>query len=161
MILGTKVRYAVMAMVELAGYEPGQPATLSELAEAQEITVPYLEQIFSKLKQGGLVTSIRGPGGGYILAKAASDIRISDILQAVDESLKMTRCEGHNKGGCMSGKTRCLTHDLWEGLEAQIYRYLHGITLADVRKKGGFRIQDSGFTISFPISESRIPNLES
>lgn len=135
MILGTKARYAVMAMVELAGREAGKPVGLADLAASQEITVPYLEQIFSKLRKQGLVVSVRGPGGGYALARAASDIPISDIVQAVDESLRMTRCESHSKEGCMSTKARCITHDLWEGLGAQIYNYLHSMSLADVRNK--------------------------
>lgn len=136
MILGTKTRYAVMAMVELAGREPGRPVALAELAAAQEITVPYLEQIFSKLKKRGLVRSIRGPGGGYTLAHESEDIRIGDIVNAVEESVKMTRCGKHGKpGGCMSSKARCLTHDLWEGLEQQISGYLSSVTLADVRNR--------------------------
>ena len=136
MLLGTKARYAVMAMVELAGYEPGMPVTLAQLAEKQEFTVPYLEQIFSKLKQAGLVKSVRGPGGGYVLAAPAASVRISDIVQAVDESLKMTRCANESPQGCMSAGTRCLTHDLWEGLERHIFQYLHGVTLADVLSRG-------------------------
>jgi Rrf2 family transcriptional regulator, iron-sulfur cluster assembly transcription factor len=135
MILGTKTRYAVMAMVELAGREAKTPVALSELAESQEITVPYLEQLFSKLRQSGLVKSVRGPGGGYLLAKPAEHIAILEIVQAVDESMKMTRCNGHSKNGCMATKARCLTHNLWEGLEKQIYGYLHSVTLADVRSR--------------------------
>lgn len=138
MLLGTKTRYAVMAMVELAGRDANKPVTLAELAQTQEITLPYLEQIFSKLKQCGLVKSVRGPGGGYVLARHAGDIRIFDIVQAVDESVKMTRCDKHLKnapGGCMSTGSRCLTHDLWEGLEHRIYTYLHSISLADVRSR--------------------------
>src|SRR5690348_14029899 len=127
MILGTKARYAVMAMVELAGREPGVPVALSELAEAQEITLPYLEQIFSKLKHAQLVESVRGPAGGYLLARGAGDIPISDIVNAVAESIKMTRCDTHEHGGCLSKKTRCLTHHLWEGLERQIEGYLQGV----------------------------------
>lgn len=134
MILGTKARYAVMAMVELAQRPPGVPVTLAELAQAQEITVPYLEQIFSKLKKHGLVRSVRGPGGGYALAKPAADIPISDVIQAVDESLEMTRCKNDSHKGCMSTRARCLTHNLWHGLEQQIYTYLNGVTLADVIK---------------------------
>jgi Rrf2 family iron-sulfur cluster assembly transcriptional regulator len=134
MILGTKARYAVMAMVELAGREPGVPVTLAELAESQEITLPYLEQIFSKLKNNGLVQSVRGPGGGYVLAHEASQIKMSDIVCAVEESIKMTRCETH-ESGCLTKKTRCITHHLWEGLENHIHGYLHGISLADVRQK--------------------------
>src|SRR5689334_10283753 len=111
MILGTKTRYAVMAMVDLAGRSAG-PVTLSELAQAQEITVPYLEQLFAKLKKSGLVKSVRGPGGGYVLAKAANEVLISDIVIAVEESMKMTRCDKHADHGCMSIRARCLTHDL-------------------------------------------------
>ena len=134
MILGTKARYAVMAMVELAGRAPGVPVSLAELATSQEITLPYLEQIFSKLKARGLVASVRGPGGGYVLAQEGSAITIAHIVCAVDESLKMTRCETH-ESGCLNKKTRCITHHLWEGLEKQIYNYLSGITLADMGKK--------------------------
>ncbi len=135
MILGTKARYAVMAMVELAGRDAGVPVSLAEIAGSQEITVPYLEQIFMRLKNGGLVQSVRGPRGGYILARAPEKIRISDIVEAADESLKMTRCEPHSESGCMSTKTRCMTHHLWEGLEAQMNNYLAGISLADVRSR--------------------------
>jgi Rrf2 family iron-sulfur cluster assembly transcriptional regulator len=134
MILGTKARYAVMAMVELAGRQPDKPVTLAELAQTQEITLPYLEQIFSKLKKVGLVQSVRGPGGGYVLGKPAGDTSIADIIRAVEESTKMTRCEAH-LGGCMASKTRCLTHHLWEGLEEKIDGYLEGISLADVRNR--------------------------
>jgi Rrf2 family iron-sulfur cluster assembly transcriptional regulator len=140
MILGTKARYAVMAMVELAGREPGVPVTLAELADAQEITLPYLEQIFSKLKNNELVKSVRGPGGGYALARDCKDISIADIVCAVDESLKMTRCETH-ESGCLTKKTRCLTHHLWEGLEKQIHGYLQAVSLADVRQKGAIMLK--------------------
>jgi len=134
MILGTKSRYAVMAMVELAGRESQRPVTLYELAESQEITLPYLEQIFSKLKQGGLVKSVRGPGGGYILARAPGKTLISDIVQAVEEPFKITRCDKKKKGdeGCMSNHAHCLTHELWGGLEKQIFDYLQSVSLADV-----------------------------
>ena len=136
MILGTKARYAVMAMVELAGRPEGVPVALSDIADSQEITLPYLEQIFARLKQQGLVQSVRGPGGGYVLSRDANGITISDIVLASDESLKMTRCESH-EAGCMSQKTRCVTHHLWEGLENQITNYLNGVTLAELagRKK--------------------------
>jgi Rrf2 family transcriptional regulator, iron-sulfur cluster assembly transcription factor len=135
MILGTKARYAVMAMVELAGREEGKPITLAELAEAQGITVPYLEQIFSKLKQKQMVKSVRGPGGGYVLAHNAEHIHIADIVQAVEESIKMTRCDKHSANGCMVGGSRCATHDLWDGLEGQIFGYLQSISLNDVQKR--------------------------
>lgn len=135
MILGTKARYAVMAIVELAGRDAGKPVSLAELAASQEITVPYLEQIFAKLRQAGLVKSVRGPGGGYVLAKPAEETWISDIVVAAEESLKMTRCESHKGDGCMAAKTRCMTHHLWEGLENQIFDYLHSISIADVRSR--------------------------
>lgn len=134
MILGTKSRYAVMAMVELAGRAPEEPVRLAELAEAQEITLPYLEQIFSKLKQAGLVRAVRGPGGGYVLSRASAAIYVGEIVSAVEESTKMTRCNNHSNHGCMNAGARCLTHDLWEGLEKHINDYLHSLTLADVRK---------------------------
>ena len=131
-ILGTKARYAVMAMVELASRTEGVPIALSQLADAQEITLPYLEQIFSKLRKQGLVQSSRGPGGGYVLAKAASEIDVAKIVFAVDESIKMTRCDSHDAGGCLSKKSRCYTHHLWEGLENHIEGYLQSVTLADI-----------------------------
>jgi Rrf2 family iron-sulfur cluster assembly transcriptional regulator len=167
MILGTKARYAVMAMVELAGREAGRPVALSELADSQEITVPYLEQIFAKLKSAGLVKSVRGPGGGYVLGKDAQLVDVAEIIRATEESLKMTRCDAASHEGCRATKTRCLTHDLWEGLERQIESYLSGITLADVRQKKGFGIQDSGFRVGSRqgakdfLPESRILNPES
>ncbi|MDE3060893.1 MAG: Rrf2 family transcriptional regulator [Pseudomonadota bacterium] len=144
MILGTKARYAVMAMVELARRGMGGPVNLAELAEAQEITVPYLEQIFNKLRRGGLVKSVRGPGGGYVLARQAAQIPVSDIVQAVDESLKMTRCSNHGETGCMASKARCLTHDLWDGLGRQIHDYLHAVSLADV---AAGRVKDKALAI--------------
>lgn len=139
MILGTKARYAVMAMADLAGRHAAAPVPITQLAESQEITVPYLEQIFSKLKQRGLLKSVRGPGGGYVLARPASEMPISDIVEAVEESIKMTRCESHGTAGCMARKERCITHHLWEGLSQQIYDYLNGISLEDVceRRLGG------------------------
>jgi len=141
MNLGTKARYAVMAMVELAQHDAKKPVTLAELAQAQEITVPYLEQLFTKLKKQGLVRSVRGPGGGYVLVKSAADTSILEIVQAVEESMEMTRCSklnnknGQSHHGCMSTRARCLTHDLWHGLELQIHYYLQGVTLADIVTK--------------------------
>ena len=151
MILGTKVRYAVMAMVDLAGHEPSKPVALAELAKRQEITLPYLEQIFSKLKHHGLVKSVRGPGGGYVLMQAPTDIAISDIVEAVEESMQMTRCDKHSSG-CMSTKARCLTHDLWEGLEAQIFDYLGSISLADVRNRKSLFKNQKMFGLNIPTS---------
>lgn len=135
MILSTKGRYAVMAMVDLAGQPAGKPVTVAAISERQEIPLAYLEQIFARLKKAKLVTSVRGPGGGYKLATAMEAISIAQIMLASDESIKMTRCDSHSHQGCMATKARCLTHDLWEGLSAQINLYLGSITLADVCKR--------------------------
>lgn len=132
MMLGTKGRYAVMALVDLAARGNEKPVTLAEIAEAQEIPLPYLEQIFNRLRKNGLVMSVRGPGGGYKLARSLEETFVSDIVCAVDESIRMTRCESHSAAGCMAGKVRCLTHDLWEGLGEQIYGYLRSISLRDI-----------------------------
>jgi Rrf2 family iron-sulfur cluster assembly transcriptional regulator len=130
--LSTKGRYAVMAMVDLASTSQGQPVSLADIAERQEISLSYLEQLFAKLRRGGLVSSVRGPGGGYLLAYAAEDTRVSDIILAVDEPIRATRCTPGQPFGCRSNKSRCLTHDLWEELGNQIYLYLSSVTLADV-----------------------------
>ena len=135
MILGTKARYAVMAMVDLAAQASDKPVRLAEIAARQEIPLAYLEQIFARLKASGLVKSVKGPGGGYRLARAVAELPISDIVVAADEQMKMTRCEVHSTGGCMATKARCLTHDLWDGLSEQIFNYFHSITLEDVVKR--------------------------
>lgn len=132
MILSTKGRYSVMAMVDLASHSEGKPIALAAIAERQEIPLAYLEQIFARLKRAGVVKSVRGPGGGYLLGKAADGISIADIMLAADEPMKMTRCESQSHNGCMATKARCLTHDLWEGLSSQIRLYLGSIMLADV-----------------------------
>ena len=132
MNLSTKGRYAVMAMVDLATQAPDKPVGLAGIAQRQEIPLAYLEQIFARLKKAGLVQSVRGPGGGYRLAKLASDMNVAEIMYAADEPIKMTRCESESNHGCMAAKARCLTHDLWEGLTAQMRHYLCSISLADV-----------------------------
>ncbi len=132
MKLGTKGRYAVMAMVDLAMYDNGRPTTLGEIAERQEISLSYLEQLFAKLRRAGLVKSIRGPGGGYRLAFDADSVRISDVIRAVDEPIRATRCQPGGPVSCVSKSSRCLTHDLWDELGHQIHLYLSSVTLADV-----------------------------
>ncbi len=132
MILSTKGRYSVMAMVDLAVHSGGKPLTLAAIAQRQEIPLAYLEQIFARLKREGIVKSVRGPGGGYTLATPAEKLSIAAIMLAADEPMKMTRCDADSHEGCMSKKARCLTHDLWEGLGAQIRLYLGSIMLADV-----------------------------
>ncbi len=133
MMLTAKGRYAVMAMVDIAVRgERDKPTTLADIAVRQGITVPYLEQIFAKLKASGLVKSVRGPGGGYLLAKAPGAINVAEIILATNEDIKVTRCDHHPEGGCLSKNTRCLTHDLWDGMGNHIYAYLKNTSLEDV-----------------------------
>ncbi len=132
MKLSTKGRYAVMAMVDIAAHTEGKPIALADVAERQEISLSYLEQLFGKLRRGGLVKSVRGPGGGYLLAHMAADTRISDIILSVDEPIKTTRCTPGSPTGCKSNKSRCLTHDLWQELGNKIHLFLNSVSLADV-----------------------------
>ena len=132
MRLSTKGRYAVMAMVDLAMNTDGRPVALAEIADRQEISLSYLEQLFSKLRKGNLVNSVRGPGGGYLLARTAEELRIADIIMAVDEPVRATRCKPNSSAGCKSDASRCLTHDLWEELGHQIHLYLSSVSLRDV-----------------------------
>lgn len=133
MRLNTKGQYAVMAMVDLAAHGLERPIPLSEVAQRQDLSVAYLEQLFAKLRKGGLVRSVRGPGGGYQLAHAADETFISDIVLAVDEPIRATRCHPSFIGGCRSRhEGRCLTHDLWAELGSQIHLFLSSVTLADV-----------------------------
>src|SRR4051794_32450340 len=130
--LSTKGRYAVMAMVDLASTSKGSPVALADIAERQEISLSYLEQLFAKLRRGGLGKSGRGPGGGSLLGRAMPRLRISDIILAVDEPIRATRCAAGSPTGCKSNKGRCLTHDLWEELGNQIHLYLRSVSIADV-----------------------------
>ncbi|HVI51547.1 MAG TPA: Rrf2 family transcriptional regulator [Candidatus Sulfotelmatobacter sp.] len=132
MKLSTKGRYAVMAMVDLASHSNGNPVALADIADRQEISLSYLEQLFGRLRKGGLVKSVRGPGGGYLLARPTAQMRVSDIILAVDEPIQTTRCAPGSPAGCHNHKGRCLTHDLWEELGNQIYLYLSSVSLADV-----------------------------
>ena len=134
MKLSTKGRYAVMALADIALNSGGTAVSLAEVAARQEISVEYLEQLFGKLRRAGLVDSVRGPGGGYLLAHAAEDIRISDIISAVDEAMQVTRCQGDAIDGCVGGE-KCVTHELWAALGRQIYGFLASITLGDVIEK--------------------------
>jgi Rrf2 family iron-sulfur cluster assembly transcriptional regulator len=132
MKLSTRGRYAVMAMVDLAQRGGEGPVCLAEIAERQEISLPYLEQLFAKLRRGGLVRSVRGPGGGYLLAHDRDATRISDIILAVDEPIRAVRCKPGATLGCRGDRSRCLTHDLWEELSNQIHLYLSSVSLGDV-----------------------------
>ncbi len=137
MQLTSKARYAVMAMVDIALVnklaETPTPVNLAEIAERQNITVAYLEQIFSKLKKAGLVKSVRGPGGGYILVKEISKINAAEIIDAVDEDIKIKGCAKHKSGkSCVNNSAKCLTHDLWDGLGFNIREYLSSASLKDI-----------------------------
>ncbi|MFM2129302.1 MAG: hypothetical protein RL477_848 [Pseudomonadota bacterium] len=132
MKLTTKGRYAVMAMADLARNGGEKPLSLAEIAERQEISLSYLEQLFAKLRKGGLVRSVRGPGGGYLLSRSADTVRISDIIVAVDEPIRATRCTPGSPLSCQGNKGRCMTHDLWEELSNHIHLFLSAVTLADV-----------------------------
>lgn len=135
MELNTRGRYAVMAMADIAnsaaehGLDRAVP--LSEIAERQHLPIAYLEQLFAKLRDADLVQSVRGRSGGYRLARAVDDIVIVDILEAVEEPTRMTRCMGPDDPGCI-GETRCLTHGLWSALGRHIHQFLADVTLADV-----------------------------
>lgn len=132
MKLSTKGRYAVMALVDLARHGDSRPVSLADIAERQEISLSYLEQLFARLRRGGLVKSVRGPGGGYLLARGAAGTRVADIILSVDEPIAATRCKSNSSIGCHSDHSRCLTHDLWAELGNQIHLFLSSVTLEDV-----------------------------
>jgi Rrf2 family iron-sulfur cluster assembly transcriptional regulator len=127
MRLTTKGRFAVTAMLDLAMRGGKNPVTLAGISERQDISLSYLEQLFSRLRRHELVESVRGPGGGYYLAKPLADVSVADIIRAVDEPIDATQCGG--KENCHD-EHRCLTHDLWMGLNSHIYDYLDNVSLA-------------------------------
>ncbi len=127
MKLSTKGRYAVTAMMDLAIHDRNGPVTLAEISQSQGISLSYLEQLFAKLRRCELVEGVRGPGGGYRLARPSAEISIADIISAVDEKVDATRCAG--KENCHDGQ-RCLTHELWTDLSKQILQFLKGINLS-------------------------------
>lgn len=132
MKLSTKGRYAMVALADLATAPDGQRVSLAELSKRQDISLPYLEQLFVKLRRADLVRSVRGPGGGYALARPATEIRISEILGAVDETVSAMQT-GAGASGAVSGtRAQSLTNRLWEGLSAHVYVFLHQTRLSDV-----------------------------
>lgn len=136
MRLTTKGRYAVTAMLDLSFHHGQGPITLADIAERQGISLSYLEQLFARLRKRTLVSSVRGPGGGYVLGRDAEEIFIAEVITAVDEKVDTTRCGGgHN---CQDNE-RCLTHDLWHDLSDQIYDYLNQISLGDLMERRGVR----------------------
>ena len=132
MRLTTKGRFAVTAMLDLALHGADGPVTLAEIAERQKISLSYLEQLFGKLRRRALVESVRGPGGGYHLARDASQLSVADIVRAVEEPLDSTQCGGREN--CRDSR-RCMTHDLWEELNTTVYGFLAGVKLSHLVEK--------------------------
>ena len=135
MKLTSKGRYAVMAMADLALFKDNGPTSLSDISLRQNISLPYLEQIFIKLKDKNLVKSTRGSKGGYVLEKPANDIKISNIISAVDEEVKMLNCKKESKKGCNNKTTKCITHNLWDQLDQHINSFFDKVKLQDLVKK--------------------------
>ena len=132
MRLTTKGRYAVTAMLDLALHAERGPISLADISKRQDISLSYLEQLFSRLRQAGLVSSVRGPGGGYRLARPSAEICVAQIIDAVNESVDATSCGGNSD--CSAGE-QCLTHYLWTDLSHQIHNFLDGISLEDMVKR--------------------------
>ena len=132
MKLTTKGRYAVMAMADLASYAKDKPISLSEISLRQNISLSYLEQLFLKLKNENLVKSVRGSSGGYVLMKPASEIKLSNIIFAVNESVKTLNCKKESKRGCNNKSTKCITHNLWDELDKHINGFFEKVKLGDL-----------------------------
>jgi len=131
MKLTTKGRYAVMAMADLALYQKGSPVSLNDISLRQNISLSYLEQLFSKLKNRKLVKSVRGSSGGYILEKNPKEIKLSNIIFAVDEQVKTLKCKKESKKGCNGRSTKCITHNMWDDLEQHINSFFESRNLND------------------------------
>ncbi|MGI1661721.1 Rrf2 family transcriptional regulator [Palleronia sp. KMU-117] len=132
MKLSTKGRYAMVALTDLASMPAGTVVSLADLSGRQKISLTYLEQLFVRLRRAGLVDSVRGPGGGYRLARPASDIRVSDVLEAVDETVSAMHTGAGASGAVSGSRAQSLTNRLWEGLSAHVYVYLHQTRLSDI-----------------------------
>ncbi|MGO4854888.1 Rrf2 family transcriptional regulator [Phaeovulum sp. W22_SRMD_FR3] len=136
MKLSTKGRYAMVALVDLAIAKDGELTSLAGISKRQDLSLPYLEQLFVRLRRAGLVTSVRGPGGGYRLARLPAEIRVSEIFEAVDETVSAMHMGAGATGGVSGSRAQSLSNRLWESLSAQVYVFLHQTTLADVVKNG-------------------------
>jgi Rrf2 family iron-sulfur cluster assembly transcriptional regulator len=134
--LTSKGRYAVTAILDLAFHSTSGPVTLSDISKRQDISLSYLEQLFTRLRKQQLVRSTRGPGGGYSLNRPASQIAVAEIVSAVDETVDTTRCSGANN--CHDGH-QCLAHELWDDLSQQIYSFLNEISLQDLMQENSIR----------------------
>jgi Rrf2 family transcriptional regulator, iron-sulfur cluster assembly transcription factor len=135
MKLTTRGRYAVMAMADLAMFKDNGPTSLTDISIRQNISLAYLEQIFIKLKSNNLVKSVRGAKGGYILEISPEEIKISNIISAVDEEVKTLNCKKESKKGCNNKSTKCITHNLWDQLDQHINNFFEKIKLQDLVKK--------------------------
>ena len=135
MKLTSKGRYAVMALVDLAGFDSINPVSLRDISLRQGISLDYLEQIFSKLKKNEIVKGIRGIQGGYVLNKNPNDIKLTNIFHAVDEKVKTVQCKKESKRGCNGKATKCITHNLWDELETHINTFFENKSLEDLLKK--------------------------
>ncbi len=136
MKLSTKGRYAMVALADIALQSPDALVTLGEISERQDISLPYLEQLFVKLRRAELVASVRGPGGGYRLARPASEIRVVEVLSAVDETVDAMHKGAGASGGSSGSRAQSMTNRLWEGLSAHVYVFLHQTRLSDVIQNG-------------------------
>ena len=140
MKLSSKGRYAVMALADLAKFDPKQPVSLRDISLRQGISLVYLEQLFLKLKKNKIVNSVRGNKGGYILNKKASEINISEVFLAVEEKVKTVGCEKHSKKGCNGKSAKCITHNLWDELEDYINNFFVKKKLSDLVNQKDNRI---------------------
>ena len=140
MKLSSKGRYAVMALADLAKFDPNEPVSLRDISLRQGISLVYLEQLFLKLKKNKIVSSVRGKKGGYTLNKNASEINISEVLSAVEEKIKTVGCEKHSKKGCNGKSAKCITHNLWDELEDYINVFFEKKKLSDLINKNNNRI---------------------
>ena len=132
MKLTTRARYAVMALADIAAFDKGYPVPLRDISLRQNISLVYLEQIFSKLKKNNIVKSVRGINGGYVLIKNPKQIKISEIFLALDENVKTTGCETHSKKGCNGRSAKCITHYLWDELDMHINTFFENKNLEDL-----------------------------
>lgn len=156
MRLTTKGRFAVTAMLDLAMSEADKPITLAGISERQSISLSYLEQLFSRLRRSGLVKSVRGPGGGYRIAKPLTEISVSEIISAVDELIDATQCGGQEN--CRD-EGRCMTHDLWSSLNVKILDYLSGVSLADLIASNEAKAKGLNKPIAFSSKKDLSPEL--
>ena len=140
MKLSSKGRYTVMALADLAKFDPNEPVSLRDISLRQGISQVYLEQLFSKLKKNKIVNSVRGNKGGYILNRNASEIKLSEVFLAVEEKIKTIGCEKHSKKGCNGKDAKCITHNLWDELEDYINNFFEKKKLSDLINKKDYRI---------------------